>query len=594
MKLNISPHFIRLLHMHKPYRWRLVLAFIAMAVTAGTEPVVPYIFQVLLDKGFVGKPAFSLWLVPVAVIGIFVIRGASTFASSYLMTWVTTRILNEVRGQMFARMLDFPLAFYATNSVGKVINSIMFEVQGITDMVTRIFTSIIRSALTVLGLLAWLLYLNWVLTIVTLVLLPLLAIVVRFTSRNLKKLNQDSLRVNAELTQVIEESTRAQQVIKIFGGQDFEKQRFHERSENLRRYTMRMTKTFSSTVPITQFMTASAVAIVIVMALIQSGNGQITVGGFVSFITAMLMLLTPLKQLAEVNGPLQRGMAAAEAVFSLIDMPTERTGGRNLGKRAAGKIDLVNLCFSYPERDQLALDHVNLSVNAGETVAFVGMSGGGKSTLVNMIPGFYSATSGQILLDGEPIEDISLRSLRQQIAMVSQNVVLFNGTIIDNVAYGDPHPDLAKVEAALEAAHLGNLMKELHDGIHTVVGDNGSRLSGGQRQRLAIARAIYKNAPILILDEATSALDTESERAVQAALDWLMEGRTTFVIAHRLSTVERADRIVVLSAGQVVEVGSHNELLEKNGAYAKLYHLQFSGEGTEQDEVKLQQLKKLL
>ena len=594
MKLELSPYFVRLLRLHKPYRWRLVLAFIAMAVTAGTEPVVPYIFQVLLDKGFVGKPAFSLWLVPVAVIGIFVIRSASTFASSYLMTWVTTRILNEVRGQMFARMLDFPLAFYATNSVGKVINSIMFEVQGITDMVTRIFTSIIRSALTVLGLLAWLLYLNWSLTIVTLILLPLLATVVRFTSRNLKKLNQDSLRVNAELTQVIEESTRAQQVIKIFGGQEFEKQRFHENSENLRRYTMRMTKTFSSTVPITQFMTASAVAIVIVMALIQSGNGQITVGGFVSFITAMLMLLTPLKQLAEVNGPLQRGMAAAEAVFALIDMPTERTGGRELQQRAAGKIELVNLCFAYPEREQLALDHLNLSVNAGETIAFVGMSGGGKSTLVNMIPGFYSATGGKILLDGEPIEDISLRSLRRQIAMVSQHVVLFNGTIIENVAYGDPHPDIARVEAALEAAHLSALMKELHDGIHTVVGDNGSRLSGGQRQRLAIARAIYKNAPILILDEATSALDTESERAVQAALDWLMEGRTTFVIAHRLSTVERADRIVVLSAGQIVEVGSHQELLARNGAYAKLYHLQFSGEGAEQDEAKLQQLKKLL
>ncbi|MFL9922935.1 lipid A export permease/ATP-binding protein MsbA [Herbaspirillum lusitanum] len=592
--MTISPHFIRLLRMHKPYRMRLMMAFLAMAVTAATEPVVPYIFQVLLDKGFVGKPAFSLWLVPVAVIGIFVIRGISTFGSSYLMTWVTTRILNEVRAKMFARMLDFPLSFYTTNTVGKVINSIMFEVQGITDMVTRIFTSIIRSALTVLGLLAWLLYLNWVLTMVTLILLPLLAIVVRATSRNLKKLNQDSLRVNAELTQVIEESTRAQQVIKIFGGQQFEKDRFHERSENLRRYTMRMTKTFSSTVPITQFMTASAVAIVIVMALIQSGNGQITVGGFVSFITAMLMLLTPLKQLAEVNGPLQRGMAAADAVFNLIDMPTERVGGQTLQKRASGKLDLVDLCFQYPEREQLALDHVNLSVNAGETIAFVGMSGGGKSTLVNMIPGFYSASSGQILLDGQPIEDISLLSLRSQIAMVSQHVVLFNGTILDNVAYGDAQPDPRKVEAALDAAHLSDLMKELPEGIHTLIGDNGSRLSGGQRQRLAIARAIYKNAPILILDEATSALDTESERAVQAALDRLMEGRTTFVIAHRLSTVERASRIVVLSMGKVVEVGSHQELLEKNGAYAKLYHLQFSDKAVAERDVQQKDLKELM
>jgi len=305
----------RLAELHRPFKKRLTLAFIAMIITAATEPVVPYIFQVLLDKGFVGKPSFSLWLVPLAVIGIFVIRGASTFTSTYMMTWVSTRVLNELRRQMFSRMLDLPIDFYATNTVGKVINSMMFEVQQIIDMITKVFTSIVRSALTVLGLLAWLLYLNWVLTIVTLVLLPLIAIVVRTTGKRLKKLNQDSLGVNAELTQVIEETTRAQQVIKIFGGQDYEKQRFHERAENLRRYTMRMTGTFAATVPITQLMTACAVAIVIVMALIQSGNGQITVGGFVSFITAMLMLLTPLKQLAEVNGPLQRGMAAADAVF---------------------------------------------------------------------------------------------------------------------------------------------------------------------------------------------------------------------------------------------------------------------------------------
>ncbi|WP_433692158.1 lipid A export permease/ATP-binding protein MsbA [Herbaspirillum seropedicae] len=572
----LSNNMKRLAALHWPYKKRLAVAFIAMIVTAATEPVVPYIFQVLLDKGFVGKPAFSLWLVPVAVIGIFFIRGIATFTSSYMMTWVSTRILNELRRQMFARMLDLPLHFYATNTVGKVINSMMFEVQQIIDMVTKVFTSILRSALTVLGLLAWLLYLNWVLTIVTLVLLPLVTLVVRTTGKRLKKLNRDSLAVNAEMTQVIEETTRAQQVIKIFGGQDYEKERFNRRAENLRSYTMRMTAAFSSTVPITQLMTATAVAVVIVMALIQSGNGQITVGGFVSFITAMLMLLTPLKQLAEINGPLQRGMAAAEEVYKLIDKTTERITGEALAGRATGQLDFVEVGFAYPGHEQLALKNINLHVEAGETIAFVGMSGGGKSTLVSLIPGFYSCSSGEIRLDGRDIETISLQSLRQQIAMVNQNTVLFDDTLAANIAYGDAHPDPARVEAAVEAAHLTDVVAGLPEGLQTRLGDNGSRLSGGQRQRVAIARAIYKDAPILILDEATSALDTESERAVQAALDRLMQGRTTFVIAHRLSTIERADRIVVLAHGQIAEIGTHQALLEQEGVYANLYRLQFS------------------
>ncbi|ADJ65045.1 lipid A export permease/ATP-binding protein MsbA [Herbaspirillum seropedicae] len=572
----LSNNMKRLAALHWPYKKRLAVAFIAMIVTAATEPVVPYIFQVLLDKGFVGKPAFSLWLVPVAVIGIFFIRGIATFTSSYMMTWVSTRILNELRRQMFARMLDLPLHFYATNTVGKVINSMMFEVQQIIDMVTKVFTSILRSALTVLGLLAWLLYLNWVLTIVTLVLLPLVTLVVRTTGKRLKKLNRDSLAVNAEMTQVIEETTRAQQVIKIFGGQDYEKERFNRRAENLRSYTMRMTAAFSSTVPITQLMTATAVAVVIVMALIQSGNGQITVGGFVSFITAMLMLLTPLKQLAEINGPLQRGMAAAEEVYKLIDKTTERITGEALAGRATGQLDFVEVGFAYPGHEQLALKNINLHVEAGETIAFVGMSGGGKSTLVSLIPGFYSCSSGEIRLDGRDIETISLPSLRQQIAMVNQNTVLFDDTLAANIAYGDANPDPARVEAAVEAAHLTDVVAGLPEGLQTRLGDNGSRLSGGQRQRVAIARAIYKDAPILILDEATSALDTESERAVQAALDRLMQGRTTFVIAHRLSTIERADRIVVLAHGQIAEIGTHQALLEQEGVYANLYRLQFS------------------
>ena len=572
----LTPDLKRLTALHAPYKKHLGMALLAMVVTAGTEPLLPYALKLLLDNGFGGKVSFSFWLVPLIVIGIFAMRGASTFASSYLMSYVSTRILNELRRRMFASMLSLPIDFYNTHTVGKVINSIMFEVQQIIEMVTKVFTSIVRSSLTVLGLLAWLLYLNWALTLVTLVLLPVLTIVVRTTGKRLKKLNRDSLAVNAELTQVIEETTRAQQVIKIFGGQDYEISRFEERAEQLRRYSMRMTTTFSATVPITQVITAAAVALVIVMALFQSEQGQITVGGFVSFITAMLMLLTPLKQLAEVNGPLQRGMAAAEEVFLLIDKTPERTGGKPLAGRCSGRIEFKDVSFAYPGHQEPALQHINLSIAPGQTVAFVGMSGGGKSTLVSLLPGFYSVTGGQILLDGENIDDIALTSLRSQIAMVSQQVVLFDDTLAANIAYGDAAPDRQRIEAAAAAAFLSDVIDGLPDGLETRLGDNGSRLSGGQRQRVAIARAIYKDAPILILDEATSALDTEAERAVQAALEHLMQGRTTLVIAHRLSTIERADRIVVLSHGKIMETGSHQQLLDANGAYANLHRLQFS------------------
>lgn len=574
--MKFPPQMARLAAMHRPYKKRLALAFLGMIVTAATEPVVPYIFKILLDKGFTGTPSFSYWLVPVVIIGLFMVRGSSTFLSTYMMTWVSSRVLNDLRRLMFERMLFVPAGFYAEHTVGRVINSMMFEVQQIIEMITKVFTSIVRSALTVVGLLGWLLYLNWKLTIVTLVLLPLVALVVRATGKRLKRLNRDALVVNAELTQVIEETTRAHQVIKIFGGQDYEQARFEERAENLRRYTMRMTSTFAATVPVTQLMTACAVAVVVVLALVLSSHGQITVGGFVSFITAMLMLLTPLKQIAEVNGPLQRGMAAADAVFSLIDTPVERSGGRTLESRARGHVDFIDVGFVYPGQKRPALNAITLRVEPGETIAFVGMSGGGKSTLVNLIAGFYAPTQGRILLDGESVEEIALPSLRSQIAMVSQNVVLFNDTLAANIAYGDKQPDRERIRAAVQAAYLDDMVAALPDGLETWIGDNGSRLSGGQRQRLAIARAIYKDAPLLILDEATSALDTESERAVQAALDRLMQGRTTFVIAHRLSTIERASRIVVLEGGAVVESGTHQSLLQQQGVYAHLYHLQFS------------------
>ena len=570
-----SPYLKRLLLLVIPFRTRLALAFLGMIVTAATEPMFPAVMKTLTDKGFVANSSLPVWLIPLAFIAMFLLRGLSTYLTTYMMTWVATHLLNGLRRQMFSRLLDVPAGFYANTPVGKVINSIMFEVQQIIDMVTKLFTSLIRDSMTVIGLLIFLFWLNWRLTLVALVLMPLLVLVVRLSSKRLRKLTRDYLDVNAELTQVVEETTRAQQVIKIFGGHAFENARFEQRAAKLRSTSMRMASTFAATTPVTQMMAAVAIALVILIALIQSGNNQTTAGGFVAFLTAMMLLMTPLKHLAELNGPMQRGIAAAEAVFALIDTPPERTGGKNLSARAAGRLEFRDVTFAYPGQKNAALSHLDLIIEPGETVAFVGISGGGKSTLVNLVPDFYTPQSGTVLLDNEPIENITLTSLRAQMAMVSQHVVLFDDTVAGNIAYGDVAPERARIEAAAAAAHLTDTIAALPQGFDTPIGDNGSRLSGGQRQRMAIARAIYKNAPILILDEATSALDNESERAVQAALDHLMRDRTTLVIAHRLSTIERADRIVVMMAGRIVEIGSHTQLLSHNGVYASLYHLQF-------------------
>ncbi len=574
--MTLSPYLKRLLLLLIPFRTRLALAFLGMIVTASTEPMFPAVMKTLTDKGFVANSTLPLWLIPVAFIAMFLLRGLSTYLTTYMMNWVATHLLNGLRRQMFNRLLDVPAGFYANTPVGKVINSIMFEVQQIIDMVTRLFTSLIRDSLTVIGLLIFLIWLNWRLTLVALVLMPLLILVVRLTGKRLRKLTRAYLEVNAELTQVVEETTRAQQVIKIFGGHAFENARFEQRAAKLRSTSMRMASTFAATTPVTQMMAAVAIAVVILIALIQSGNNQTTAGGFVAFLTAMMLLMTPLKHLAELNGPMQRGLAAAEAVFALIDTAPERTGGKALVQRAAGRIEFRDVSFAYPGQEHAALSQINLTIEPGETVAFVGISGGGKSTLVNLVPDFYTPQTGTVLLDGEPIENIALTSLRAQMAMVSQHVVLFDDTVAGNIAYGDGAPDRLRVEAAAAAAYLADTIAALPQGFDTPIGDNGNRLSGGQRQRMAIARAIYKNAPILILDEATSALDNESERAVQAALVHLMRDRTTLVIAHRLSTIERADRIVVLVGGRIVEVGSHAQLIERNGVYAGLHQMQFA------------------
>lgn len=570
--------FKRLWLSMRKHKQRLILTLLTMLGTALTEVMFPRVLGYLLDHGFKGEhTTLALWKIPAAIIGIFLLRGVCTFTTSYMMSWVSTRLLNDLRAQIFAKILSVPVQFYHSESSGRIINTIMTEAQQIVDMVKVSMTTLIRDSLTVIALMSFLLWRNWRLTLVTIVLIPTMAYLVRSVSKRLRKLNKDQLDVNGELTQVIEEATRAHQVIRIFGGQHYEQQRFDQKNEKLRGYTMKTTVAVSSTTPATQLLAAVAVAIVIMLAVVQAKAGTTTVGNFVEFITAMMMLLTPLKHLADLNGPMQRGLAAAESVFGMIDAQGEQDSGKQLGGRARGKLEFVNTRFSYPGQEQVALSDINLCIQPGETIALVGMSGGGKTSLVNLVPRFYSPDSGAILLDGVSLQDISLSSLREQIAMVGQNVILFDDSIAANVAYGDAEPDQERINAALQAAHLSEVVADLPDGLHTMIGDNGMRLSGGQRQRLAIARAIYKNAPILILDEATSALDSESERAVQAALDELMLGRTTLVIAHRLSTIERASRIVVLVDGGIVEIGSHTELLAHEGVYANLYRLQFAG-----------------
>ncbi|MFS2214849.1 MULTISPECIES: lipid A export permease/ATP-binding protein MsbA [Massilia] len=556
----------------KPYRGRAFLSLLAMALTAATQPLLGEALKLLMDMGFKNKVPFSLWWIPGVLVSIFVLRGIGTFATAYYNNWVLSRVLNDLRAQAFARLLRLPVARFHEESTGKVINTVVGDVRQVVDMIQSVFISFVRDVLVVIGLLGSLLWLNWMLTVVAIVVVPLTAVIVRTTSRRLRHLNRENQRVTAEMTQVVEEAARGHQVIRVFSGENYENRRFYLRSEALRGFSQRMTVAFAATTPVTQIATSVALSVVVVLAL----RADMTVGEFTQFVTLMLMLLTPLKALAEVNGPMQRGIAAAETVFSLIDAPVEHDPGTRIIARAQGHVRFEHVKFRYPNAQSLALDDVSLEVKPGQTVALVGMSGGGKSTFVNLVTRFYEPEAGRILLDGIPYQDIQLPSLRAQLALVSQNVVLFDDTLRANIAYGVEHVDEARLAAAIRAAHLDDVVARLPEGVDTMIGENGMRLSGGQRQRVAIARAIYKDAPILILDEATSALDNESERAVQAALDTLMAGRTTFVIAHRLSTIEGADLIVVMEHGRIVEQGTHDELLSRGGMYANLYRLQFS------------------
>ena len=576
MKASLAV-YKRLLSYTKPYKAGFALALLGMIVAAATEPLFPAMLKPLLDEGFVGSGGIPIWIVPVALIGIFVVRGIATFTSSYALAWVANKVLIDMRREMFSHMLRMPSEEFEREASGLLISRLVFEVTNVTGAATRVLTVLVKDSLVVIGLLSWLLYLNWRLTLVALLLIPATAFVISVYSRRMRQLSRQNLEHTGELTRVVEEAVHGYKVIKIFGGYAQESRLFERTAEKLRGFAMRMTVAGAATVPITQLCAAVAVSVVVTIALVQSMNGQATVGGFVSFITAMLMLLAPLKHLADVNAELQRGLAAAEAVFALLDKAPERDEGTVRLGRSRGEVQFENVDFRYPSADVDALTDIELHVRPGEVIALVGSSGSGKTSMINLLPRFVHPTSGRILLDGVPIDSIELASLREQFGLVSQDVVLFNDTIRGNIGFGAAKPPTDdEIWAALAGAALDEHVRSLPGGLEHEVGERGNRFSGGQRQRLAIARALLKNPPILLLDEATSALDSRTEREVQEALERIMKGRTTFVIAHRLSTVERADRIVVLDRGRIAEIGRHADLLATDGIYSSLYRMQFA------------------
>jgi subfamily B ATP-binding cassette protein MsbA len=507
---------------------------------------------------------------------LFFTRGVLSFCTSYLMTWISTQLVTDIRREMFAKILVLPTQTFHDQSAGKFISRILYDVNNVNQAATTVLVSAIRESLTAMALVAYLLYLDWQLTLITLVTAPVIAVIMKGFGKRIRMASRTNMESMRSISHTIEETVTAQKVVKIYGGQTKLIKRFFRDTEGFRRSLMREAVPASALTPITHIAASVAVAIIIFMALSQTtGQASASAGGFVSFITAMLMLISPIKQLTTISPMLQRGLAACESMFDLLDSTTEEDEGLKLLTHVRGDIEFDLVRFSYPGAERTALNGISFRVNSGQTVALVGASGGGKTTISALIPRFYSPTSGRILIDGTDIQQLTLASLRHNIALVSQDIVLFNDSVEANIAFGSRETSTRDdVISAAKAANAWDFIQQLPRGLDTTIGEDGAKLSGGQRQRIAIARALLKNAPLLILDEATSALDTESERQVQAALATLMKNRTTLVIAHRLSTIEHADQILVLDQGRIVETGKHAELLAQGGYYANLTRMQ--------------------
>ncbi|QAA95530.1 lipid A export permease/ATP-binding protein MsbA [Pollutimonas thiosulfatoxidans] len=558
--------------------WKAVIvAVLLVSVAAATQPTLAVIMKPLLDEGFSGTKPSYIWSIPLAVVGLMLLRGVCSFASNYLLAWVANNMLLGLRKEMFDRLLGLSDADFKRGDSGRLLNRFTIDAGTVTGLATEVITVVVRETLVVVALLGVLLYMSWQLTLIVLVMLPISTIIARIFIRRLRRINRETIGMNAELTRVVREGIDGQRVIKLFDGYTRESSRFQYVNAKLRRFAMRAASANAAMSPLSQFSIGVSVAAVIAVALYQANHQGLTVGSFAAFMAALGQIFDPMKRLTNIASAMQRMLISAESVFTLIDQePETDTGKTKLSLPVKGRVEFRNIHHRFPDAHVDTLSDVSFVAEPGQTIALVGRSGSGKTTLVNMLPRFVIPDSGIVSIDGQNIADLNLRELRSQLSLVSQDVVLFEGTIAENVGYGALHEASEQdIRDALQAANLLSFVEGLPLGLETPVGENASQLSGGQRQRLAIARALIKNAPVLILDEATSALDNESERQVQASLELLMAGRTTLVIAHRLSTVQKADRIVVLDAGCIVEQGRHEDLLEQDGLYASLYRMQF-------------------